>query len=125
MNPIFKEITKNKYNRTSILKLSSEVYLPRFMPVATYASMKGVPFDFLETNLFLCNAYHCRNLRNLKEFMSVDRNILTDSGGFQIGSLKGAKVIEEGVLFDNDGEFNLFTPEDSMKTQIGLGSDII
>ncbi|KCZ74911.1 hypothetical protein H311_04119, partial [Anncaliia algerae PRA109] len=60
-----------------------------------------------------------------KEFMSVDRNILTDSGGFQIGSLKGAKVIEEGVLFDNDGEFNLFTPEDSMKTQIGLGSDII
>ncbi|RVD92774.1 queuine tRNA-ribosyltransferase [Tubulinosema ratisbonensis] len=125
MTEIFKILKQDKYTRTSILKLSTDVELPRFMPVATYASMKSVPFEYVDTNLFLCNAYHCRKLKNLKEFMGTDKNILTDSGGFQIGSLNNVKVLEEGVLFDDDGKINLFTPEDSMKTQIMLGSNII
>ncbi|EJW01944.1 queuine tRNA-ribosyltransferase [Edhazardia aedis USNM 41457] len=89
--------------RASIFKLHrGTVNLPTFMPVATKASMKGVLSSQFDHEIILANTYHCRNLnRNLDEFMSYYKPMLTDSGGFQIVSLKDAFVVEDGVIFPN------------------------
>lgn len=113
---------------------------PVFMPVGTLASVKGVPQDVLEelgAQIILGNTYHLylrpgvetvRRLGGLHGFMSWDRAILTDSGGFQVFSLNELrKVTEDGVTFRShlDGSSHLFTPESAMAAQIGLGADII
>lgn len=96
--------------------------LPIFMPVGTYGAIKGVPVEDLKEQMILSNTYHLRNLnRNVKDFMKWKGSMLTDSGGFQIGSLPNVEVTEEGVLFDK----KLFTPEESMDIQMKLGADII
>ena len=110
------------------------------MPVGTLASVKGVPQDVLEelgARIILGNTYHLylrpgietvRKLGGLHGFMSWDRSILTDSGGFQVFSLNELrKVTEDGVTFRShlDGSSHLFTPESAMASQIGLGADII
>ncbi|KAF9762701.1 Queuine tRNA-ribosyltransferase catalytic subunit 1 [Nosema granulosis] len=96
--------------------------LPIFMPVGTYGAIKGVPVEDLKEQMILSNTYHLRNLKkNVKNFMKWKGSMLTDSGGFQIGSLPNVEVTEEGVLFDK----KLFTPEESMDIQMGLGADII
>jgi len=113
---------------------------PAFMPVGTVGSVKAVPQDVLEeldTHIILGNTYHLylrpghelvRSLGGLHKFMSWDRALLTDSGGFQVFSLGDlTKVSEEGVTFRShlDGTSHLFTPERSMEIQIALGSDIV
>ncbi len=113
---------------------------PVFMPVGTLASVKGVPQDVLEelgVQILLGNTYHLylrpgvetvRRLGGLHGFMSWDRAILTDSGGFQVFSLTELrKVSEEGVTFRShlDGSSHFFSPESAMAAQIGLGADII
>src|ERR1700746_920224 len=116
------------------------VETPVFMPVGTLASVKGVPQDLVEelgVNILLGNTYHLflrpgvetvREMGGLHGFMSWDRAILTDSGGFQVFSLNELrKVTEEGVTFRShlDGSAHFFSPESSMEAQIGLGADII
>jgi queuine tRNA-ribosyltransferase len=117
-----------------------EVETPAFMPVGTVGSVKAVPQDTLEelgAQIILGNTYHLylrpgheliRSLGGLHKFMSWERAILTDSGGFQVFSLSGLrKITEEGVSFRShlDGSSHLFTPERSMEIQIALGADII
>ena len=110
------------------------------MPVGTVASVKAVPQDVLESlgaRIILGNTYHLylrpgvetvRKMGGLHGFMSWNRAILTDSGGFQVFSLNELrKVNEEGVTFRShlDGSSHFFSPEHSIATQIGLGADII
>jgi queuine tRNA-ribosyltransferase len=117
-----------------------EIQTPAFMPVGTAGSVKAVPQDSLEelgAQIILGNTYHLylrpgheliRSLGGLHKFMSWERAILTDSGGFQVFSLSELrKVTEEGVSFRShlDGSSHLFTPERSMEIQIALGADII
>jgi queuine tRNA-ribosyltransferase len=113
---------------------------PVFMPVGTVASVKGISQDTLEdlgAQIILGNTYHLylrpgvetvRKLGGLHGFMSWNRAILTDSGGFQVFSLNELrKVNEDGVTFRShlDGSSHFFSPENSMAAQIGLGADII
>ncbi|KKA27090.1 hypothetical protein TD95_001137, partial [Thielaviopsis punctulata] len=116
------------------------VQLPMFMPVATQASLKGITPEQLEEtgcNLCLNNTYHL-GLKPGQEVLDAiggahklqgwNRNILTDSGGFQMVSLlKLARVTEEGVRFlsPHDGSPMLLTPEHSMSLQNSIGSDIM
>jgi queuine tRNA-ribosyltransferase len=110
------------------------------MPVGTLASVKGVSQDVLEelgVEILLSNTYHLflrpgvetvRKMGGLHRFMSWDRAILTDSGGFQVFSLNELrKVSEEGVAFRShlDGAPHFLSPEKAMEIQIGLGADII
>jgi len=117
-----------------------EVETPVFMPVGTLATVKGVPQHLLEelgVQILLANTYHTylrpgtdavRQLGGLHKFMSWDRTILTDSGGYQVFSLNELrKVSEEGVQFRShlDGSSHFFSPESAMEAQIALGADII
>jgi queuine tRNA-ribosyltransferase len=121
------------------------VETPVFMPVGTVASVKAVPQDILETNgaagkgaqIILANTYHLylrpghdlvRRMGGVHQFMSWNRPMLTDSGGFQVFSLKGLrKITPEGVEFRShlDGSKHFFSPEHSIAVQIALGADII
>ncbi|KAM0095839.1 hypothetical protein ACP6JD_000650 [Aspergillus fumigatus] len=127
--------------RASTLHLPhGSVPLPIFMPVATQASLKGLTYDQLkQTGCMLClnNTYHLGlkpgqevldQVGGAHKLQGWDRNILTDSGGFQMVSLlKLAKVTEEGVRFlsPHDGTPMLLTPEHSISLQNSIGSDII
>ncbi|KAH8690892.1 queuine tRNA-ribosyltransferase [Talaromyces proteolyticus] len=127
--------------RASTLHLPhGSVPLPVFMPVATQASLKGLTYDQLkDTGCMLClnNTYHLGlkpgqaildHVGGAHKLQGWDRNILTDSGGFQMVSLlKLAKVTEEGVRFlsPHDGTPMLLTPEHSISLQNSIGSDII
>jgi queuine tRNA-ribosyltransferase len=122
------------------LTAHGEVHTPVFMPVGTLASVKGVPQEVLEelgAEILLGNTYHLflrpgidtvRGLGGLHRFMSWERAILTDSGGFQVFSLSPLrKVSEEGVWFRShlDGAAHALTPEAATAGQIGLGADVI
>jgi queuine tRNA-ribosyltransferase len=117
-----------------------EIETPVFMPVGTLASVKSIPQHLLEelgVQILLGNTYHLylrpgheivRALGGLHKFMSWERSILSDSGGFQVFSLNELRRVEEnGVSFRShlDGSSHLFTPERSMEIQIALGADII
>ncbi len=116
------------------------VETPVFMPVGTVASVKGVPQDVLEelgVQILLNNTYHLylrpgvdtvRKLGGVQKFMSWNKPILTDSGGFQVFSLSELrKINEDGVQFRShlDGSLHFFSPENSIAAEIGLGADII
>ena len=116
------------------------VETPVFMPVGTVGTVKGIPQDLLEeldAQIILGNTYHrylrpghetVRKLGGLHRFISWDRPMLTDSGGFQVFSLSDLrKLTEEGVTFRShlDGSSHFFSPERSMEIQIALGADII
>jgi queuine tRNA-ribosyltransferase len=116
------------------------VETPAFMPVGTAGTVKAVSQDILEdlgAQIILGNTYHLylrpghelvRKMGGLHKFMSWERALLTDSGGFQVFSLSELrKVKEEGVSFRShlDGTSHLFTPERSMEIQIALGADIV
>ncbi|PHH83488.1 hypothetical protein CDD82_447 [Ophiocordyceps australis] len=116
------------------------VPLPVFMPVATQASLKGLTSQQLQdTGCMLClnNTYHLglkpgqrvlEAVGGAHKLQGWSRNILTDSGGFQMVSLlKLAKVTEEGVRFlsPHDGSPMMLTPEHSIALQNTIGSDIM
>ncbi|PGH00203.1 queuine tRNA-ribosyltransferase [Polytolypa hystricis UAMH7299] len=127
--------------RASTLRLPhGPVKLPLFMPVATQGSLKGLtPDQLAQTGCQLClnNTYHLGlkpgqavldEVGGAHVFQRWDKNILTDSGGFQMVSLlKLAHVTEEGVRFlsPHDGTPMLLTPEHSISLQNSIGSDII
>ena len=114
---------------------------PIFMPVGTVASVKGVHQTELEQEInpdvILGNTYHLylrpsipilEQVGGLHRFMNWKRNILTDSGGYQVYSLSGRrKIHEEGVKFKShiDGSSHVFTPENVMEIQRSIGADII
>jgi queuine tRNA-ribosyltransferase len=115
------------------------VETPVFMPVGTQGTVKAIPQHLLEeldVRILLGNTYHLylrpgheaiRRMGGLHRFMSWNRAILTDSGGFQVFSLSELrKVTEDGVAFRShiDGSSHFFSPEHSMDVQIALGSDI-
>lgn len=116
------------------------VQTPVFMNVGTVAAIKGaVSTEDLEkigTQIELSNTYHLhvrpgdkiiKNLGGLHRFMSWNRPILTDSGGFQVFSLAGLrKIKEEGVYFNShiDGRKIFMGPEESMQIQSNLASTI-
>jgi queuine tRNA-ribosyltransferase len=114
---------------------------PIFMPVGTVASVKGVHQRELKNDInpdiILGNTYHLylrpqvpilEKAGGLHKFMNWDRNILTDSGGYQVYSLSAnRKIKEEGVKFKShiDGSYHVFTPENVMEVQRSIGADII
>ncbi len=113
---------------------------PIFMPVGTQGTVKTLsPRNLHEVNaqIILGNTYHLymrpghqliRKMGGLHSFISWDRAILTDSGGFQVFSLKDLrKIDEEGILFQShlDGSYHKFTPELVLEIQQALGSDIM
>ena len=113
---------------------------PIFMPVGTLATVKAKdPYDLEElgAQIILGNTYHLalrpgvdvlKTLGGMHEMASWHRSILTDSGGFQVLSLaKFRKVSEEGVIFRShiDGNKLNLTPEESMRIQEAIGSDIM
>ena len=115
------------------------VETPQFMPVGTNATVKALhPDDLVEVgaSIILANTYHLylrpgheriRDLGGLHRFMSWDRPILTDSGGFQVVSLGDLRVVDDdGVTFRShlDGSVHRFTPEHAIEVQEALGSDI-
>jgi queuine tRNA-ribosyltransferase len=114
---------------------------PIFMPVGTVASVKGVHQrelkEEINPDIILGNTYHLylrpqtailEQAGGLHKFMNWDRNILTDSGGYQVYSLSAnRKIKEEGVKFKShiDGSIHFFTPENVMEIQRTIGADII
>ncbi|KAG8932877.1 hypothetical protein FRC03_012870 [Tulasnella sp. 419] len=114
--------------------------LPTFMPVATQAALKGLTSQQTEElgiSLILNNTYHL-NLRPGTKVLDVSKgahafqgwrkNLLTDSGGFQMVSLSSfTEVTEEGVLFASPftGEPTMLTPEESISIQHSIGADIV
>ncbi|MEH6535481.1 MAG: tRNA guanosine(34) transglycosylase Tgt [Psychroserpens sp.] len=118
-----------------------KIETPIFMPVGTVASVKGVHQRELKNDInpdvILGNTYHLflrpqtpilEKAGGLHKFMNWDRNILTDSGGYQVYSLSAnRKIKEEGVKFKShiDGSYHVFTPEKVMEIQRTIGADII
>ncbi|TXK74238.1 tRNA guanosine(34) transglycosylase Tgt [Mesonia sp. HuA40] len=114
---------------------------PIFMPVGTIATVKGVHQrelkEEINPDIILGNTYHLymrphtdilQKAGGLHKFMNWDRNILTDSGGYQVYSLSAnRKIKEEGVKFKShiDGSYHFFTPEGVMDIQRQIGADII
>lgn len=117
------------------------VETPIFMPVGTLGTVKGVHQselkEAIDPDIILGNTYHLylrpgteilEQAGGLHRFMNWDRNILTDSGGYQVYSLSAnRKIKEEGVKFKShiDGSFHVFTPENVMEIQRTIGADII
>ena len=137
----FQLITQEgKARRASFQTAHGTVQTPVFMNVATQAAIKGAvsteELTELQCQIALSNTYHLhvrpgdtliRQMGGLHRFMNWDGPILTDSGGFQIFSLaKLRKIREEGVSFNShvDGRLLFMGPEDSMRIQANLGSDI-
>jgi len=122
-----------------ISTVHGEVLTPAFMPVGTQAAVKTLTPDEVAAagaDILLANTYHLylrpgletvRRMGGLHRFMSWNGAILTDSGGFQVLSLADLrKVSDRGVEFRShlDGSRHVLTPEDAVRIQDGLGSDI-
>ena len=117
------------------------IQTPIFMPVGTVGTVKGVHQkelrEEINPDVILGNTYHLylrpgtkilEKAGGLHKFMNWDRNILTDSGGYQVYSLSdNRKIKEEGVKFKShiDGSYHFFTPENVMEVQRSIGADII
>lgn len=131
--------TDGKARRGTVTLNHGVVQTPIFMPVGTYGSVKSMlPHELKDINahIVLGNTFHLwlrpgtevMDLHGgLHGFMGWDKPILTDSGGFQVFSLKGMrKITEEGVTFASpiNGDRLFLTPEESMRIQRSLNSDI-
>ena len=118
-----------------------QIETPIFMPVGTQASVKGIHQKDLKQeinpDIILANTYHLylrpsvdilEQAGGVHKFMNWDRNLLTDSGGYQVYSLAANRKIEEdGVRFKShiDGSSHFFTPEKAIDIQRSIGADII
>jgi len=117
------------------------VKTPIFMPVGTAGTVKGVHQKEIEKDtqaqIILGNTYHLylrpgldviESTGGLHKFIGWDKPLLTDSGGYQVYSLSGArKIIEKGVTFQShiNGSYHFFTPEYAIDIQRTIGADII
>ncbi|MDB4988759.1 MAG: tgt-2 [Myxococcaceae bacterium] len=136
----FAETSRDGDARTTLLKTPrASIETPVFMPVGTQASVKSQTPDEVSATgarIILANTYHLwlrpgaeriENLGGVQKFMSWPHAMLTDSGGYQVFSLaKLRKIDDHGVAFRShlNGEAKLLTPEESMRVQALLGSDI-
>ena len=118
-----------------------KVETPIFMPVGTAGTVKGVHQHELtrdtKAQIILGNTYHLylrpgleiiEKAGGLHKFIGWDKPLLTDSGGYQVYSLSGARsIIEKGVKFQShiDGSYHFFTPEYAIDIQRTIGADII
>ncbi|WP_299525971.1 tRNA guanosine(34) transglycosylase Tgt [Winogradskyella sp.] len=140
----FERLAKDKETKARAGTITTDhgvIETPIFMPVGTVASVKGVHQRELKNDInpdiILGNTYHLylrpqtpilEQAGGLHKFMNWDRNILTDSGGYQVYSLSAnRKIKEEGVKFRShiDGSYHVFTPENVMEVQRSIGADII
>ncbi|MDP3312435.1 tRNA guanosine(34) transglycosylase Tgt [Lutibacter sp.] len=138
---LLKTDAQSKARAGKITTDHGEIETPIFMPVGTVGTVKGVHQTELKNeinpDIILGNTYHLylrpkteilEQAGGLHKFMNWDRNILTDSGGYQVYSLsERRKIKEEGVKFKShiDGSFHTFTPENVMEIQRTIGADII
>tara|TARA_B100001093_G_C26750023_1_gene980661 strand:+ start:258 stop:1370 length:1113 start_codon:yes stop_codon:yes gene_type:complete len=138
----FNVLSKDNYSRLGIIKTNrGNINTPAFMPVGTQATVKACFIeDIIETGseIILSNTYHLmirpgtdriESIGGLHEFMKCPLPILTDSGGFQVMSLSKLNKIdrEKGVTFKShiDGKKFILSPEESIRVQKALNSDIV
>ncbi|MFY7811923.1 MAG: tRNA guanosine(34) transglycosylase Tgt [Flavobacterium sp.] len=140
----FELITTDHKSNARAGKITTDhgvIETPIFMPVGTVATVKGVHQrelkESINPDIILGNTYHLylrpqteilEKAGGLHKFMNWDRNILTDSGGYQVYSLSSnRKIKEEGVKFKShiDGSYHFFSPESVMEIQRTIGADII
>jgi queuine tRNA-ribosyltransferase len=132
--------THTRARAATFRTLHNEVRTPLFMPVGTHATVKAQTPDFLEASgsqILLANTYHLllrpgadvfTRIGGIHKFMSWERSVLTDSGGFQIFSLPHSRSMSEaGAVFQSylDGRTIVLSPELSIETQKAIGSDIM
>jgi queuine tRNA-ribosyltransferase len=138
---MYKLLAQDGEARAGLIETShGTIETPIFMPVGTRGSVKSLWQEDLEAlgaQIILGNTYHLylrpghelvERMGGLHQFISWDKPILTDSGGYQVFSLSDLnKLTEEGVTFQShiDGSKHLLTPEKSMEIQRSLGSDIV
>ena len=132
--------TDGSAKRGEVTTVHGVIQTPVFMNVGTVAAIKGAvsteDLEAIGTQVELSNTYHLhvrpgdkivKQMGGLHKFMSWNKPILTDSGGFQVFSLAGLrKIKEEGVTFNShiDGRKIFMGPEESMQIQSNLGSTI-
>ena len=138
----FSVISKNNYSRTGLIETSrGNIKTPAFMPVGTKGTVKATFIDDViktGTEIVLANTYHLmlrpgvnriKSTGGLHKFMNCSLPILTDSGGFQVMSLSKLNKIdrEKGAIFNShvDGKKFILSPEESIKIQKSLNSDIV
>ena len=130
------------YSRVGVIETGrGNINTPAFMPVGTQATVKGAFIDDIiktGSEIILSNTYHLMirpgverisNIGGLHEFMNCKLPILTDSGGFQVMSLSKLNKIdrEKGAIFQShiDGKKFILSPEESIRIQKSLNSDIV
>ena len=138
----FKVLNTDKYARSGLIETHrGNIKTPAFMPVGTQATVKACTIDDIKktgSEVILGNTYHLmirpgvdriQKAGGLHEFMNCDLPILTDSGGFQVMSLSKLNKIdrEKGAIFNShvDGKKFYLSPEESIRIQLGLNSDIV
>ncbi len=138
----FKLLNKDKYARRGLIETHrGNIQTPVFMPVGTQATIKACTINDVKktgAEIILANTYHLmirpgvdriKNSGGLHDFMNCDLPILTDSGGFQVMSLSKLNKIdrEKGAIFNShvDGKKFYLSPEESIRIQLGLNSDIV
>ena len=138
----FNVINKEDYSRFGLIKTHrGNIQTPAFMPVGTQATVKATFIDDIiktGSEIILSNTYHLmlrpgveriKSAGGLHKFMNCSLPILTDSGGFQVMSLSKFNKVdkEEGAIFKShiDGKKFVLSPEESIRIQKGLNSDIL
>jgi queuine tRNA-ribosyltransferase len=138
----FKVLQKDKFARCGLIETHrGNINTPAFMPVGTQATVKACTIDDIKktgSEIILSNTYHLmirpgvervQSAGGLHNFMNCDLPILTDSGGFQVMSLSKLNKIdrEKGAIFNShvDGKKFFLSPEESIRIQLGLNSDIV
>ena len=141
-NFAFKVFNIDKFARCGLIETHrGNINTPAFMPVGTQATVKACTIDDVKktgSEIILANTYHLmirpgveriQSADGLHSFMNCDLPILTDSGGFQVMSLSKLNKIdrEKGAIFNShvDGKKFYLSPEESIKVQLGLNSDIV
>ncbi len=138
----FKVLNKDNYSRLGLIETHrGNIQTPAFMPVGTQGTVKACTIDDIKktgSEIILGNTYHLmirpgveriKRMGGLHEFMNCELPILTDSGGFQVMSLSKLNKIdrEKGAIFNShvDGKKFYLSPEESIKIQLNLNSDIV
>ena len=141
-NFAFKILKTENFARNGLIETHrGKINTPAFMPVGTQATVKACTIDDIKktgSEIILSNTYHLmirpgveriQHTGGLHQFMNCDLPILTDSGGFQVMSLSKLNKIdrEKGAIFNShvDGKKFFLSPEESIRIQLGLNSDIV
>ena len=141
-NFAFKVLAKDNFARSGLIETHrGNIQTPAFMPVGTQATVKACNINDIKktgSEIILSNTYHLmirpgieriESAGGLHKFMNCDLPILTDSGGFQVMSLSKLNKIdrEKGAIFNShvDGKKFYLSPEESIRIQLGLDSDIV